>query len=206
MIEIQNPQTAIAQLYERQSSLLTWLDVVTVTNDDEQHNVEDLLICARRALKESDGTRRQLTRPLDESKERIIALFKPYTSRLSSGITNINTALDAYHRKKSIEAEAARLAALAEEAARVAQAKDTGEVIEPLAQPIQVAVEKTSRANLGTVTYRDDYDIQIVDARQVPRDLCEPSMPKIRARVKSGVTEIPGVLISKKYVTSTRSS
>ncbi len=205
-MEIQNPQTAIAQLEENQSLLLPWLDTITVTSDDEQHNAEDLLISARRALKEADGTRRQLTRPLDESKERIIALFKPYTSRLSSGITNINTALDAYHRKKSIEAEAARLAALAEEAARIAHAKDTGEVIEPLAQPIQVAVEKTSRANLGTVTYRDDYDIQIVDARQVPRELCEPSMPKIRARVKSGVTEIPGVLISKKYVTSTRSS
>ncbi len=206
MVEIQNPQTAIEQLYERQSSLLTWLDVITVTNDDEQHNVEDLLICARRALKEADETRRQLTRPLDETKERIIALFKPYTSRISTGITNINTVLQVHHRKKSIEAEAARLAALAEEAARIAHAKDTGEVIEPLAQPIQVAVEKTSRANLGTVTYRDDYDIQIVDANQVPRDLCEPSMPKIRARVKSGVTSIPGVLISKKYVTSTRSS
>lgn len=200
----ENPQTAIAQLQEKQSSLLNWLDTVAVTNDDEQHNAEDLLICARRALKEADEARRQLTRPLDEAKEGIIELFKPYITRLSTGATTINTALHAYHRGKSIEAEAARLAALAEEAARVAQAKDTGEMVEPLAQPAQVAVEKTSRANLGTVTYRDDYDIQIVDAQQVPRDLCEPSMPKIRARVKSGVTSIPGVLISKKYVTSTR--
>lgn len=202
----ETPQSAIAQLQEKQSSLLTWLDTVAVTNDDEQRNAEDLLICARRALKEADEARRQLTRPLDEAKERIIALFKPYISRLSTGAANINTALHAYHREKSIEAEAARLTALAEEAARIAQAKDTGEIIEPLAQPIQVAVEKTSRANLGTVTYRDDYDIQIVDANQVPRELCEPSMPKIRARVKSGVTSIPGVLISKKYITSTRSS
>ena len=35
-------------------------------------------------------------------------------------------------------------------------------------------------------------------------NFCEPSMLKIRARVKSGVTNIPGVLISRKYIPSAR--
>lgn len=201
---IDTSQAAITELSTRQSILLNWLTNIQVTNDDEQKNAEDMLIHAKAALKEAEEKRKDLTRPLDESKARIIALFKPYVETLEQGVSALNKALHGYHDKKRIETEAARLTALAEQAARIAAAKDTGEVIEPLAAPIESSVAKTSHAHLGSVTYRDDYDIQIVSPKDVPRDLCEPSMPKIRARVKSGVLDIPGVLIAKKYVSVAR--
>jgi len=201
---IDNPQTAVEQLESQQEILLKWLDNPKVTSDQEQKQAEDLLISARFALKQAEEKRKELTRPLDESKKRIIELFKPYVEKLSSGINSLNSALHHYHSEKIAEAEAARLAALAEEAARMAAAKDTGEIIQPLAKPVAPEPAKTSRTNLGAVTYREDYDIQVVDVSIVPRDLCEPSMTKIRARVKSGITNIPGVLISRKYTTSAR--
>jgi len=201
---IDNPQVAIKELQTRESSLLTWLDNVQVSTKEEQHYAEDMLISAKRAVKEAEEERKRLTKPLDETKAGIITLFKPYIERLQTGIGLLNTALFQYHEKQRIEAEAARLAALAEQAARIAAAKDTGEMIEPLARATEPEVATTSHAHLGSVTYREDYDIQIIRPNDVPRDLCEPSMSKIRARVKSGVTDIPGVLVSKKYISVAR--
>jgi len=202
---IDNPQTAVKQLESQQEILLRWLDNPTVTSEQEQKQAEDLLISARFALKQAEEKRKELTRPLDESKKRIIELFKPYVDKLSSGIDALNRALHHYHSEKIAAAEATRLAALAEEAARMRAAKENGEIIQPLSKPVAPEPPKTSRTNLGKVTYRDDYDIQIVDPAIVPRDLCEPSMTKIRARVKSGITDIPGVLVSKKYIPSASS-
>lgn len=197
-----NPQTAVEELESQQEILLRWLDDPQVTNDQEQKQAEDLLISARFALKQAEEARKELTRPLDESKKGIIELFKPYVYKLSNGIEAINRALHYYHADKVAAAEAERLAALAQEASRIAAAKDNGEIIQPLASPLVPELPKTSRTHLGRVTYRDDYDIQIVDPNLVPRDLCEPSMPKIRARVKSGITDIAGVLVSRKFTTS----
>ncbi len=197
-------QKVIQELEQSQQPLLHWLGEITVATDQEQKQAEDLLISARYALKQATEKRMELTRPLDEAKKRIIDLFKPYVSRLEQGIDAVNSALVKYHSKKRIEAEAARLAAFAEEAARIRCAQGTGEIIEPLQLPVQDPVPSTSRAHLGSVSYREDFEVQIVVPDLVPRDLCEPSMTRIRARVKSGVTNIPGVVISRKYTSATR--
>lgn len=197
-----NPQTAVKQLESQQEILLRWLDNPQVTNDEQQKQAEDLLISAKFALKQAEEERKELTRPIDESKKRIIELFKPYVDKLSNGIDCLNKALRCYHSEKVAEAETARLALLAQEVSRIIEAKENGEVIQPLNKPVALEPPKTSRTNMGKVTYREDYDIQIVDPDLIPRDLCEPSMPKIRARVKSGITDIPGVLVSRKYTTA----
>jgi hypothetical protein len=199
-----NPETTLVQLQEQQASLVRHLDVVAVTDDREEKDAGDLLIAARGALAQAEETRKGLVRPIDEARDRINALFKPYTEHLRSRIAHLNDALTRYHDAKLKKAEEERLAALAEEAARMAEARETGEVLELRPAPAPEMPTKTARAHLGTVTYREDYDIQVVDPRRVPRDLCEPSMQRIRARVKSGVTEIPGVLVSKRYITVAR--
>jgi len=199
-----SPETTLVQLQEQQASLVRHLEGVAVTDDREEKDAGDLLIAARGALAQAEETRKGLIRPIDEARDRINALFKPYTDRLRTSITSLNDALTRYHDQKLKRAEEERLAALAEEAARIAEARETGELLEFRPTPAPEMPGKTARAHLGTVTYREDYDIQIVDPRRVPRDLCEPSMQRIRARVKSGVTEIPGVLISKRYITVAR--
>jgi len=199
-------QQVINDLEQSQQTLLKWMGELRITTNEEQRNAEDILISARRALKEAQERRMELTRPLDDSKKRIIELFKPYIDRLEQGINTVNKALVSYHEKKRIEVEAARMAALAEEAARFREAQETGEVIELPAIPPAEPVPTTSRAHFGSVSYREDYDIQIVNPNMVPRDLCEPSMVKIRARVKSGITQIPGVSITRKHITTTRTT
>jgi len=199
-------ETAVATLQQDQSRLLGWMGGTTaITSTEEQRNAEDMLIHARQSLRDVEAKRKELLKPVNETRDRINALFKPLTERLEMGIFVVNKALQEYHSRQSKEAEELRLMALAEQAAKMAEAKDTGEVVEVYqAADIPEAPAKTSRAHLGTVTYREDYDVFIVDPLKVPRELCDPNMSRIRARVKSGVTDIPGVLVTKKFVTVAR--
>ena len=201
---MEDHEVVIQQLQSEQESLVQWMERAVVTTDAEQKNAEDILIGARYALKQASEKRMELTRPLDDAKRRIIDLFKPYITRLERGIDGVNRALVNYHNARRIEAQAIRMAQLAEEAARLQEAAETGEIVEPLQLPVEAPVPTTSRTNLGSVNYREDFTIQVVRADLVPRDLCEPSMTRIRARVKSGVRSIPGVVISRTYVSTTR--
>ena len=200
----QEPEKALATLEEGQQPLLRWLASPQVTNLEEQHNAEDLLISARYALRAAEEKRKELTRPLDDSKARIIALFKPYIDRLGQGITALNYQLGTYRNRLLALAMAQQEQALREQAARIREAATTGEIVDTVDILDIPDVAKTSRVNLGTVTYQDAFDIQVIDPTRVPRDLCEPSLPRIRARIKSGVTEIPGVLVTHKVISVAR--
>ena len=195
-------ENEVTILQQNQSTLLAWMASAVVTTDAEQKNAEDLLINARQGLKAVEAKRKDLLQPVNETRDRINALFKPLTDKLSMGIHIVNEALQNYHLKQAKEAEELQAIALAEQAAQLAESKTTGEVVEivPTAD-IPLAPTKTSQAHLGSVTYRDDFDVSIVNPDLVPRELCDPNLSRIKARVKSGVTGIPGVLITKKYVT-----
>ena len=199
-------ETAVATLQQDQSRLLDWMGATTaIASAEEQRNAEDMLIHARRSLRDVETKRKELLQPVNETRDRINALFKPLTERLEMGIFVVNQALQNYHSSQAKEAEELRLLALAEQAAKIAEAKDTGEIVKLCeTADIPEAPAKTSYAHLGTVTYREDYDVMIVNPLLVPRDLCDPNMSRIRARVKSGVTDIPGVLVTKKFITVAR--
>ena len=198
-------ENEVTALEQSQSSLLGWMADVIVTTNEEQKNAEDLLIHARQALREIESKRKDLLQPVNETRDRINNLFRPLTDRLNMGIHIVNEALQKYHSKQAREAEELRMIALAEQAAKIAEAKETGEVVEiPPAEEVVEAPRKTSQAHLGSVTYREDFEVTIVNPLLVPRELCDPNISRIRARVKSGVTEIPGVLITKKYITVAR--
>jgi len=200
------PEAIVETLEQDQTTLLTWMEAIQViTSEAEQKNAEDLLIHARQALKNVEAKRRELLEPVEETRDRINDLFKPLGDKLRLSISVVNRALQAHHAEQSRIAEEERMALLAEQAARLAEAQETGEVVElPSAAVMPEAPTKTSRAHLGSVTYREDIDVTVVNPLLVPRELCDPNLPRIRARAKSGVKEIPGVLITTKYITSTR--
>ena len=205
---IQSPtpkaESIITALEEQSQPIFKWLHSLKVTSPTQQKEAEDLLISARYAWKQADTKRKELTHPLDEAKKRIIQLFQPYMNRLETGVTILNRELTTYHEALVALAREREIKALEDQAARMREAAQTGELLEPVDAPGVPSAPKTSRANLGTVTYRKDLDVQVIQPALVPRDLCEPSLSLIRARVRSGVTDIPGVLITRKVVSSTR--
>jgi len=206
---ISKSQVALSKLQEEQTPLLKWLASAHVSSAEEQKDAENLLISARFALRQAEATRKGFQKPITESRNNINNLFRPYIARLESGISSLNTVLHAWHTSQVKAAETSRIAALAIEAARIAPSHETGELPPPLAAPAAAALltpsaPKTSRTNMGSVSYIKSYEIEIVRADLVPRDLCEPSLTKIRARVNSGILDIPGCFISEKLISSTR--
>ena len=199
-------ETEVKTLEQNQARLVSWLGASTViTCGEEQRNAEDMLIHARKSLRDIETKRKELLEPVNETRDRINALFKPLSDKLNMGIFIVNKALQDYHSQQVKEAEELRMIALAEQAAKMTESRETGEVVEitPTAD-VPEAPLKTSHAHLGAVTYREDFDVSIVDPLLVPRELCDPNLTRIRARVKSGVMEIPGVLITKKFITVAR--
>ena len=203
----------IKNLENKQSVLLKYLDrtFISITNEKEQCDVENLRLAAKGAIKEAELIRRHITMPMDEAKRNIMALFHPYINRLERGVASFDKALTVRHAQVVARQEEERMLRLAEEAARMeelqAEARETGEVVEPLVIPDLIPIPlKTHRTDLGSVTYREGLDIAVIQPNLVPRDLCEPSLRKIRARAESGITNIPGVVITKKYTTSGRPS
>jgi len=201
-------ESEVQTLEQNQATLVGWMAAsVVIASGEDQRNAEDMLIHARQGLRDIETKRKELLEPVNETRDRINALFKPLSDKLNMGIFIVNKALQDYHSQQVKEAEELRMIALAEQAAKITEARETGEVVEitPTAD-VPEAPLKTSHAHLGAVTYREDFDVSIVDPLLVPRELCDPNLSRIRARVKSGVMEIPGVLITKKYVTVARGS
>lgn len=201
-----NPEAVVAEIEEIQAPLLKWLGVnQVIASEEQQKNAEDMLIHARQAIRSIETKRKELLEPVNETRDRINALFKPLTDRLTLAIAFTNQGLQAYHTEQVRLAKEAQELLLAEQAEKLKEAEVTGEVVELLrAEVMPQAPGLTHRANLGSVTYREEPKITIVNPSLVPRALCEPSLPKIRAKVKSGAKKIPGVLITMEYVTVAR--
>jgi hypothetical protein len=197
----ESPEIIIQQLELKDKTLFEWVSKLEVTDESSQKNAENLLTDAKTAQKRATETQKFLLDPIRESEKRVRDLFRPYLDRLTLSISRINTLLGNYHFEQTKLAKAENEYLMAETAAKLEDAKETGEIVE-LPTVVQAPV-KTSRAELGTTSYLEGFDVEIINPDLVPRDLCEPSLSKIRARVKNGVKEIPGVLITVKTILRT---
>jgi hypothetical protein len=144
-----------------------------------------------------------MTEPLRLSEQRINAMFKQYTAPLVEGCNSIIKVLNHWRREQSDVSETKLLTEAQEYWKKYNEAKETGEVV-PLPTLNSEPLSKTSHANMGTVSYREVIEVRVVSPDLVPRDLCEPVLSKIRKRAESGITDIEGVVITKKFVPYTR--
>lgn len=204
LLDKEVPEQALVSLKKQNEGFLAWANIesIEIQNEEQQKNLEDLLILGRRAQKDVDAELKKYTDPIRAAEKAVRDLFKPYQSLLDLVCGRMTQAVTVWNQKQIKEAEALRVEQMKDQVTQIAEAKETGEIIELPTETIEV--KKTSHAHVGTVTYRKDFDIQVVNPDMVPRDLCEPSLSKIRLRVKSGMIEIPGVLITEKTITVTR--
>jgi hypothetical protein len=196
-------QTVIVSLQDREAILLKWLATIRISDNKDQKACEEMLIHARQVKRDAETKLQELLQPVREEHKRITDLFKPFMDKLTTGIDSVNRALQLFHEEQAKVAETVRLQVLTQQAQAIALSRVTGEVVELPKQPLPV-MAKTFHSGMGSVTYRDDFIFQIVNPDLVPRDLCEPSKMKIRARIKSGIRDIPGVVIATKYTTVAR--
>jgi len=196
-------ETVIQELEQKDKAIFGWAATLEVKDIVSQKNAENLLADAKFAQKRATESLKFITDPIRESEKRVRDLFRPYLDKLDLCISRINTLLGDYHREQERIAREEQLYLAAETTAKFAEAEESGEIVELPTMAIQTPA-KTSRAEIATTSYVENVDIVIVTPDLVPRDLCEPSMTKIRARIKSGIKVIPGVLITPKYDVRTR--
>ena len=124
--------------------------------------------------------RMEQTRPLDESKKKIMAFFEKPLGVIKDAIDRRLMQMLAYQKKE--EAAAAEL-----------QAKAAVEG--------QVAIVSAPKA--AGISTRDVWKWKVVDAKLIPREFLAPDESKISAWVRNakGSTEIPGIEVFKTETT-----
>lgn len=191
------------------------------------------LVSIKTKQKELDEQRKGYTRPLDDKKKEIMALFKPAEDLLKDAETVLKSALGDWQEKerqrlalerKAQQEELARQqreAAEAERKAReaAAQARREGDEEKAIelgqeanAQAAQIEVLQfappvvAEPQKIAGVSGRQEWDFEITDAAKIPREYLMIDETKIRRVVKALGSEanIPGVRAFQKTVMSVR--
>lgn len=179
------------------------IETIVIETPEQLKNMSDLLGVGKAMVKKIEAARVQAKKPALEYGALVDKTINPLKNRVELGVSRIDQAVLLYHKKAKQEADALLVMQMKENTGKLVESRETGEVYEP-AELITKPVGQTIRGNMSTTSVIEGWDYQIIDEALVERSLCSPDMVKIRARHKSGVAEIPGVLITPKSHTATR--
>lgn len=198
----------LAELRTNAGHLLARAHGLTVSTREEAGQGADLLASLRSMIRQVEDQRKALTGPLNETIRKINAQSVEMSRPLKDAEASLRARLIAYAvAEKRAAAEAAEEAARAEaealaaaENAREAGAEDVAEAIiaEVAAQPDPAALAKVApiRSTWGAVaSIRHTWTFEVVEFALVPRQWLTLDEAKVKAAIKAGVREIPGLHI-----------
>lgn len=151
---------------------------LVITTDAALTWAGDTLKHAKTRAKELDAKRLEVTRPIMTAKAAIDGLFNPLIERYEEAERILKAKIAARFQAIETERRALMVASAAEHAAG---GTPTAIIPEPAA--------------VQGVSVRKVLDFEIVNPALVPRDLCSPDVAKVRAAIKLGEHEIPGVRV-----------
>ena len=163
------------------------------------------------AKKRANDLRFSLTKPLDESKKRIMALFSPFIDQFEKATKIIKDKVRDYYfeqEEKARKAEKERLLAEAkrEEEIKKAQEEDREPVVEeiPVIPEVKVPEKTVKSVQGGSMTVKKIWKFTIVDEKLIPNEYRIVSEQLIREAIRNGAREISGVKIYEDKVVSVR--
>ncbi len=193
------------------AALLAQYDNFAVATQQEYEGAALVLKEVKARTNELDDMRKSMTRPLDESKKRIMDMFRKPIDTLAAVEAKIKRGLLAYQQeqeRKRAEAErllreqqakeAARLAKLEEAARERGDEKKADAFAEraavAAAAPVMIAAPVAKVKGIGT---REVWKYEITDADAVPREYLMVDETKIGqvVRATKGTLKIAGVRI-----------
>lgn len=162
----------------------------------------------KQAQKQVDDTRKGMTRPLDESKKKIMDLFRPIEDRIAELERSVKGSMLAYQaevdRKIREEREAKEKKDREEMEQKLKDAAFFGEstvdIDEPKAEEAFINVAPVATG----VSTKMVWTFEIVDESKLPREMLSVDERKIKAAVDFGVRDIPGLKIYQKPVMAIR--
>ncbi len=191
---IQIPET-IKQEVEKLETIKLNREIKT---KEDYHEAEDILKQLKTAYKTIENKRKELTRPLDESKRKIMEFFKPPLKLIKDRQNATEYEMRGYLAKERAKKEEAekKIKELRERALN-GDEKAQQEVVESIA----IKKEEPTRAATRTI-----YTFEITDVSQIPREYLIPNEKLIGeiVRQQKEQTTIPGIKVVKKITIVSR--
>lgn len=169
--------------------LVTSAMTLTVTDKDSLATASNLRSGAKQYLKDLTEEKEKVTKLLNEALKAERARFKPLEDKVESIIAHLDKQMSAYQSK-----EMARIKA--EEDAVVAKV-ETG-YIKPETAVAKLSAIKTVDKTVGGTRFVTDYEVVVVNIREVPTEYVKIEVRTLvaKAALKVGV-KIPGLALKE---------
>lgn len=181
-----------------------------LTVNDEASNVAAIELAgdSKKLNKAIEDFRKNSVQPALEYQRAINNLCKHYQDRLSVIERDAKTKCGQYQAKVELERrkaqEAARKAQEELQKKIEAEAKAANVEPPPVVAPVIPEAPKTVRTEKGSMTFKEVWKFEVVNAVEVPREYLVVSDSLIREAVKNGIRQIPGVNIYSEKEASIR--
>jgi hypothetical protein len=190
-------QAALAEANSLSARMAGEAALLVVDSQESALQAGRMLVQLKQATKQVEEKRKYLVAPLKEHIKRIEALFRPTLDRLAEADQQLRRKLLDWEERVRAEAEAERARLLAE--AQEAQAEGEAEVaIEKASEAASLTVEKTKLLDEGSIQTKQVWTFEVEDLGKVPPEYFSLDETKVRAAIRAGVREIPGLRIFQK--------
>ncbi len=198
-------------IVEKSEGLANQLQAFAITTQTDYTQAGEYLKSVKSATKQLDDLRISMTKPLDESKKRIMDFFRKPLDILSRAEATLKRGMLGFQQEQEAKrkAEEARLAELQRKEAeklakRAEKAEDKGNIAraEELRQQSQDVASITpivapTIQKVEGATTKKVWKFEVIDERAIPREYLIPDLVKIGKMVRAGgdTLQIPGIKI-----------
>jgi uncharacterized membrane protein YqiK len=204
-------KSRLAEFDRQIDDLVAKISALEVSSPETEHLALNLGQTCDKVLKALESSRKAAVEEPNAFVKSVNSVAKHYQEKLNVGLRTSKDKLNVYMAQKAVEvqkaAEAERRARaemqakLDAEAARLtAEAKAKNEAAEAITAPKlpdapPATVPKTVRSAEGSATMVKSWTFEVTDPAAVPREYLVVDEKALRAAVKDGIREIPGVRI-----------
>lgn len=194
------PQDEVDKLSHEVNYIELQAQMLVVKDEKTLKEATEFLGKVAKAKKQLEERRQFFVKPLNEQIKRINELFKRMTLPLENAESIVKNAILKYREavEKARREEEERLKKQWEKEQKKLEKKAQKEGIPlppPVPPPTLQPQEKTVETDTAQVTARLVWDFEIVDETKIPREFLMPNEKAIRAAIKAGVRNIPGIRI-----------
>lgn len=210
-VDLEKESQEAKRFEEQAETQLVVAQKLVITTVGEYQNTGEKRKEVNQHLKELKTTRESFTQPLEATKKRIIAFFKPAETKWKQVKDLLDAGMLGWEEEEAERQriEDARLLALAQEEqdrlqaqaeARAEEAEESGnaeladEIMDNVPQ-VEMSVVKRTPTKVDGVSTRTLWRFRVVNVDLVPRDLMIPDEKVLGeiARESKGTAEVPGV-------------